>query len=77
MGGSKSISGFMLPNYSHKFKEYLPKLIKLVSEGKIKILVDLGKNDPQGAFEGIESVVRAEEFLHRGANLGKVVVKIN
>jgi NADPH-dependent curcumin reductase CurA len=56
--GSYTIVGFFLANYRHKFKEYLAKLIDLVAKGKIKILVDLGKNSKDGAFQGIEGVAR-------------------
>jgi len=75
--GSKSLNGFMLPNYGTNFREYLPKLLTLIAQDKIKAQVDIGEQSPGGKFVGVDQIVRAEDWLHSGKNQGKVVVQIN
>ncbi|KPM10357.1 quinone oxidoreductase-like protein [Sarcoptes scabiei] len=74
--GSKSLVGFMLPNYSDSYPEYLPKLIGMIANGSIQANVDLGENTAEGKFFGLDQIARAEEHLHSGKNIGKVVVQI-
>ncbi|KAH7643699.1 quinone oxidoreductase-like protein [Dermatophagoides farinae] len=73
---SLSLTGFMLMNYREHFQEYFGQLIPKVHKGEIKVAVDLGEQTSEGKFFGLEQVVRAEEHLHGGKNLGKVVVQI-
>ncbi|KAH9424821.1 hypothetical protein DERP_012307 [Dermatophagoides pteronyssinus] len=73
---SLSVTGFMLLNYHDCFPEYFGQLISKVHKGEIKAVVDLGEQTSDGKFFGLEQVARAEEYLHGGKNLGKVVVQI-
>ena len=55
---SKSLIGFILPQFHDLHKEYLLKLIDLVKTKKLRIILDFGKNSSEGEFVGIENVVR-------------------
>ena len=74
---SQSLNGFGLFYYWDQFDHYLPKLISMISDGSMKAKVDLGESSPGGKFLGIEQTYRAEEWLHSGKNLGKVVVQLH
>lgn len=73
---SQSLNGFGIFHYASDFPEYLPKLINKIADGTLKATVDLGENSPEGRFQGIEQTYRAEEWLHSGKNVGKVVVQL-
>lgn len=73
---SKTLSGFIVSDFHELFGDYLKTLVGLFKEGKLTVKVDDGKNTPEGSFKGLEDIVRAEEWLHSGRNLGKVVVKV-
>ena len=75
--GSKSLNGFMLTSYTSDYREYLPKLIGMIAQNKLKAKVDLGETSPGGKFFGVDQIVRAEEWLHSGKNQEKVVVQVN
>jgi len=49
----------------------------LIAQNKLKAEVDLGEQNPEGRFFGLESTFRAEDWLHSGQSQGKVVVKVN
>ena len=76
MFGSKSLNGFILFDFASDIPEYLPKLITGIAQGSIKAQVDLGERSPDGKFVGVEQVHRAEEWLHSGKNMGKVVATL-
>lgn len=59
--GSKSLSGFLLTDYTSQYREYLGKLIPMIQSGKLQARVDMGENSEGGKFVGIDQVVRAEE----------------
>lgn len=74
--GSKSLNGFVLFDFLSDIPEYLPKLITGIASGTIKAQVDFGETSPGGKFVGLDHAYRAEDWLHAGKNLGKVVVQI-
>jgi len=74
--GAKSLIGFNVFSYQSYFAEYLPKLITGIAKGTIKVRVDFGEKAPGGRFFGVDQVYRAQEWLHSGKNIGKVVVEL-
>jgi len=73
---STSLTGFFLPNERDKYAEYFKKLVTMYSSGQLKIRLDKGEKSPEGPFRGVDSVVRAVEYLHTGKNKGKVYVAL-
>jgi len=73
---SQSLNGFGVFHYFNEYPNYLPRLIQMISDGSLKARVDQGEQSPGGKFIGIDQVFRAEEWLHSGKNLGKVVVQL-
>jgi len=72
---AQSLSGFILFGFKELIPEYFGKLVAAVEKGDLKIRIDDGERS--GAkFEGLENVVKAEDWLHAGKNIGKVTVKI-
>lgn len=67
---SATVAGFFLPHYQKLAPRHSSELAKLVDAGTIRSCVDPRQ------FEGLEHVADAVEYLHAGANVGKVVVKI-
>ena len=53
--------GFALFEYPEYFAEYLPKLISMISDGKLAAAVDLGEKSDRGKFFGLKDLARAEE----------------
>lgn len=74
---SLSLNGFMMTNYVSDYKEYLSTLIPMIAKGELIAKVDMGESCPGGKFNSLDDTVRAEEWLHSGKNLGKVVVQVN
>jgi len=68
--------GFIIFNHIEEFRNYLPQLINQIATGQLHTEVDLGDNSPEGKFSGLEQAHRAEEWLHSGKNIGKVVLQI-
>ncbi|MBA0606034.1 hypothetical protein Godav_018552 [Gossypium davidsonii] len=68
---SQNVSGFVLVQYGHLWKEHLLRLFHLYSSGKLKVVID------QKRFSGLHSVADAVEYLHSGKSTGKVVVCID
>ena len=66
---SASIRGVFLPHFREHFSAHTKKLMRLQQEGTLEVFID----DAQ--FEGIESIFEAVEYLHRGDNQGKLVVR--
>ncbi|PSQ72739.1 MAG: alcohol dehydrogenase, partial [Bacteroidetes bacterium QH_1_64_81] len=64
-----SIRGVFLPHFREHFSAHTKKLMRLQQEGTLEVFVDDTK------FEGIESTFEAVEYLHRGDNQGKLVVR--
>ena len=78
---SQSLNGFALFHYEKYFNEYLPKLIDMIHNGQLVADVDLGEQSYDsdgggGLFYGLDQTYRAQEWLHSGKNVGKVVVKL-
>eukprot|EP00127_Corallochytrium_limacisporum_P005099 Clim_evm5s199 gene=Clim_evmTU5s199 len=71
---SSSVRGFFLPQFQEHFGEYSRKLANLIMAGKIKGVVD--PDCENGKFTGVASVPDAIDYMYRGGNVGKVVVKI-
>jgi len=73
---SQSLRGFMMNNYAADYSEYLPRLVKLLDEGKITSAIDTGRFSASGGpFRGVESVTDAVEYLYGRRNVGKIVVE--
>jgi len=68
---SASIRGFFLNHFAAHRKRHAAALVKLVSEGKIRSFVD------EKRFEGLSSIADAIDYMYRGENIGKVVVKLD
>jgi hypothetical protein len=64
-----SIRGFLMPHYKEYAKAARDRLLDLFYTGKIEVAVDSTE------FRGIEAVAEAVEYLLRGNNCGKVVVR--
>ena len=69
LGRSASVHGFFLPHFRDHYAEHTRRLFELLGEGRLTVAID------ETAFEGIEAVVDAVEYLHGGRNVGKVVVR--
>jgi hypothetical protein len=69
MPKSASIRGFYLPHYAQHFSTHMQRLIRLYRMGALQIRID------DRAFEGLEAVPDAVEYLHTGQSQGKVVVR--
>jgi NADPH-dependent curcumin reductase CurA len=63
-----SIRGFFLPLFGHLFPDHLSRLLGLYLEGKLKVKVDPTE------FKGLESVIKAYDYLQSGNSTGKVVI---
>lgn len=68
---SASLRGFWLMHYFRDIAQYVPKLIQLMNDGKLLATVDTE------IFSGVESALDAIEYMYKGKNTGKVVVKFN
>ena len=66
---SASLHGFFLPHFSSMFEYQYRNLMRLVEIGSLKVHID-------ETFCGLSSVAAAEEHLHNGRNVGKVVVRV-
>ncbi|MEW5301521.1 MAG: hypothetical protein WDW36_004378 [Sanguina aurantia] len=67
---SASVSGFFLLRHAGLFKTHLARLMRLVSGGKLTVLLDASEN------VGVEGVGAAVARLQGGASAGKVVVRM-
>ena len=65
-----SIRGFLMPMYQEYMPEARDRLFDLFYTGQIKVAIDPTE------FKGIESIPAAVDYLLRGQNCGKVVVKL-
>ncbi|OBZ91692.1 Zinc-binding alcohol dehydrogenase domain-containing protein 2 [Choanephora cucurbitarum] len=70
LGTSRTVAGFFMPDYKEFHAAHMAKMIKLVKEGKLKVLVD------NGGLNGIEQVADGVTYLHSGKNKGKVVISL-
>ena len=70
LGTSRTVAGFFMPDYKEFHAAHMAKMIKLVKEGKLKVLVD------NGGLNGIEQVADGVIYLHSGKNKGKVVISL-
>jgi NADPH-dependent curcumin reductase CurA len=66
---SASVRGFLMPHFAEHSEEARDRLLELFYSGKLRVAVDPTE------FHGIESIPDAVEYLLRGQNCGKVVVK--
>lgn len=67
---SASLRGFFLPHFQKYADAHFAQLVALQQQGVISSNID-----PR-PFNGLESVADAVEYLHSGANVGKVVVTL-
>lgn len=73
---SQSLNGFFLLNYKDVFPKYMSELLSMIHNGKIKAKIALDDGTEDGKFFGLDKIYLAEEYLHSGKNIGKVVVQI-
>lgn len=66
---SASIRGVFLPHFREHFSAHTKKLMRLQQSGTLDVVID------EREFEGIDSIFNAVEYLHRGKNRGKLVVR--
>ncbi len=66
---SASVRGFFLPHFREYYRDHTERLFGLLREGRLRVAID------PTVFEGLEAVPDAVEYLHRGENVGKVVVR--
>ncbi len=66
-----SIQGFLMPHFAEAIPEGRDRLLELYYSGKLQVLVDPTE------FIGLESIPRAVQYLLRGQNCGKVVVRLD
>lgn len=64
-----SVRGFLMPHYQEYMAEARDRIFYLFYTDKLKVAVDPTQ------FQGIESIPNAVEYLLRGQNCGKVVVR--
>jgi NADPH-dependent curcumin reductase len=62
------VQGFIVTDYSHRFKEAIADLSKWYQEGKLKYRVDI--------VEGLQNAPRAVNKLFEGTNQGKLIIQI-
>jgi NADPH-dependent curcumin reductase CurA len=62
------VQGFIVTDYSHRFKEAIADLSKWYQEGKLKYRVDV--------VEGLQNAPRAVNKLFEGTNQGKLIIQI-
>lgn len=73
---SASVRGFFLNNHVRNIPAHHKKLTEMYAAGLLKSFVDLGQNSPAGAFQGLESIYDAVDYLYTGRSTGKVVVDL-
>jgi NADPH-dependent curcumin reductase CurA len=66
---SASIRGVFLPHFREHFSTHTKKLMRLQQSGTLDVFID------EREFTGIDSIFDAVEYLHRGENRGKLVVR--
>jgi NADPH-dependent curcumin reductase CurA len=62
------MQGFLVSDYSHRFDEAAARLMRWLTEGKIRWREDV--------TEGLENAPRAFIGMLRGENRGKAIVKV-
>ncbi|RCH86852.1 hypothetical protein CU098_008616, partial [Rhizopus stolonifer] len=70
LGTSRTVAGFFMPDYKEFFGSHMANMIKLVKDGKLKVLID------NGGLSGIDKVAEGVAYLHSGKNKGKVVIPL-
>jgi len=69
---SASVHGCMLPHYAPEvWLQHYRKLEALIAQGSLVAAVDAQ------SFNGLEAIADAVEYLHRGQNRGKVLVRLD
>jgi hypothetical protein len=69
---SASVRGMFLPNHYREYSaDHMRLLMDLYHSGKLTIMIDAK------TFRGLEAVSDAVEYLHSGASIGKVVVRLD
>lgn len=64
-----SVRGFLMPHYAASMADARDRLLDLFSKDKIQVVIDPIE------FKGVESIPAAVDYLLRGQNCGKVVVR--
>jgi len=62
---------FFLPDFASEHARHVKLLFDLIQQGKLKPFVD------EGDFTGLDRIPEAIDYLYKGRNKGKVVVKLN
>ena len=83
---SATVSGFFLNDYARDIPAHMKNLTALVMSGRLQSVVDDGSTTRTGssasdqgkhtAFTGLADIANAIDHMYRGANIGKVVVRI-
>lgn len=81
---SATVSGFFLNDYARDIPAHMKNLTALVLSGRLQSIVDDGSTTRGGAsdhgkhdcFSGLSDIANAIDHMYRGANIGKVVVRI-
>ena len=66
---SASLRAFFLPHFRSHFQEHAAQLFQLLQAGTLRVAID------PTAFQGLDAVCDAVEYLHSGSSVGKVVVR--
>jgi NADPH-dependent curcumin reductase CurA len=62
------IQGFIILDYLERFPEANESILKWMSEGKIKVRLDVS--------EGLETALESVKKLYTGENTGKLMVRV-
>ena len=68
--GAGQVRGFLLKDYPSDSAEHWTRLVGLVSSGKLQSVYD------PNIFVGLAAVADAVEYLHKGGNTGKPLVRL-
>jgi len=68
---SASLRGFYMNHFISDFKRHTNQIISLMSEKKLKSIVDQTKS-----FSGLESIYDAVDHMYAGGNIGKAFVSL-
>ncbi|XP_054161241.1 prostaglandin reductase-3-like [Oppia nitens] len=72
--GARTVVGFLVMDYKDKYPIYSKQLSDYYRDNRLTIKVDFGVGSVVG--HGLEAIADGIQYLHSGANLGKVIVKL-
>ena len=73
---SASLRGFFYPHFPQDIPRHIMDLAGMYQLGKLQIRIDMGKEESNGPFRGIGSVVDAVDYLYSKKSKGKIVVDL-